>query len=468
MATTATPSSNRYQNVYPGTPSSEKRRLKGLWYRNEWWCNCSPRARAVARNVTSNTPNKGKGFWVCRLPPNEGCGFFLFFEEARLREISLSGEVPDAATAAAAAAAATPSKAGPSLTQTRLTDKGFHVLGRRRSDPGLSQPEEGFHGDGDDGAAAVGREPVMSSSQPEAGSSSAGRDKGKGKAVDAAGDGGYEPLTPGTSGGLKKRKFDDAFDDDDDEELDSDDERQLAAMTDRSVEKFLREHAYNIHGAPPDCEEDMLASSSKPVARTLFPHAQNNAAAAEVDEDVLATSSKPVARTLFPQAQSSTAKRTKTVSFEEPEPFPPTPSRTSHVRGSQSSQGESSSQTSPPSSMENVPTFPSSIMTATQLNEDDSHSGGHDDVTEQVMSLLQTQSIEPSVLESVRKLLVTSARRSKGIAMGRDSARAAVKEKNTKIARLHERIAALEDKERVLNSQITHIKASLMKMYEDN
>ncbi|KAK1240972.1 hypothetical protein MKX07_006405 [Trichoderma sp. CBMAI-0711] len=451
----ATPSSNRYQNAYPGTPSSEKRRLKGLWYRNEWWCNCSPRARAVARSVTSNTTNKGKGFWVCRLPPNEGCGFFLFFEEARLREISLSGEAPDAAT---------PSKAGPSLTQTRLTDNGFQVLGRRRSDPGLSQTEDGVYGGDDDGAEGVGRETVMSSSQPEAGSS-AGRDKGKGKAVDA-GDGGYEPLTPGTSGGLK-RKFDDAFDDDDDE-LDSDDERQLAAMTDRSVEKFLREHAYNIHGAPPDCEEEMLASSSKPVARTLFPHAQNSAAAG-VEEDILGTSSKPVARTLFPQAQGRTAKRTKTVSFEEPEPFPPTPSRASNVRGSQSSQGESSSQTSPRSSMENLPTFPSSIMTATQLNEDDDHGGSHDDdVTEKVMGLLQTQSVEPSVLESVRKLLVTSARRTKGIAMGRDSARAAVKEKNTKIARLHERIAALEDKERVLNSQITHIKASLMKMYEDN
>ncbi|PTB65363.1 hypothetical protein BBK36DRAFT_1142353 [Trichoderma citrinoviride] len=450
MATTATPSSNRYQNVYPGTPSSEKRRLKGLWYRNEWWCNCSPRARAVARNVTSNTPNKGKGFWVCRLPPSEGCGFFLFFEEARLREISLSGEAPPD----------TPSRAGPSLTQTRLTDIGFQVLGRRRgSDPGLLSQTEA----GDDGAGRAAAEP-MSSSQPEAERrDTEGRDaKGKGRAVDR----GYEPLTPGTSGGLK-RKFEDAFDDDDDE-LNSDDERQLAAMTDRSVEKFLREQAYNIHGAPADGQEEILASSSQPVARKLFPQAQHSAAA-EGEEDVLATSSKPVARTLFPQAQGSTAKRTKTVSFEEPEP--PTPSRTPHVRGSQSSQAESSSQTSPPSSMDNGPTFSSSIMTATQRNEDDDdeHGGGHDDVTEQVMGLLQTQqSIEPSVLESVRKILQTSARRTKGIAMGRDSARAAVNEKKTKIARLQERIVALENKEQVLNSQITHIKASLMKMYEDN
>ncbi|KAL6868462.1 hypothetical protein J3F83DRAFT_737184 [Trichoderma novae-zelandiae] len=454
MATTATPSSNRHQNVYPGTPSSEKRRLKGLWHGNEWWCNCSPRARAVARSVTSDTRNKGKGFWACRLPLHEGCGFFLFFEEARLREISLSGGTPDANLPAA-----TPSR-GPCLTQRRLTDIGFQVLGRRPSDPGPSQPEAG-----DDGAEAAGPPEPVSSSQPEAGSS-AGRDKGKGKAVDAGG-GGYEPLTPGPSGGLK-RKFDDAFEVDDDE-LDSDDERQLADMTDRSVQKILREQAYNIDGAAADGEEEVLASSSKPVARTLFPPAQNTAAA-EVEEDVLATSSKPVARTLFPQAQSSTAKRTKTVSFEEPEPFPPTPtpSRTPHVRGSQSSQAESSSQTSPPSSMDNLPTFPSSIMTATQYNEDEDHDGGHDEITEQVMGLLQTQPVEPSVLDSVRKLLLTSARRTRGIAMGRDSARAAVHEKKTKIARLQERIMALEKKEQVLNSQITHIKASLMKMYEDN
>ncbi|EHK15666.1 uncharacterized protein TRIVIDRAFT_187712 [Trichoderma virens Gv29-8] len=106
-------------------------------------------------------------------------------------------------------------------------------------------------------------------------------------------------------------------------------------------------------------------------------------------------------------------------------------------------------------------------MTATQLNDDEDKDDGHE-ITEQVMDLLQSQSIEPSVLQSVRSILATSARRTKGIAMGRDSARVALNEKKIKIARLQERIAALENKEQALNGQITQIKANLMKMYEDN
>jgi hypothetical protein len=127
-------------------------------------------------------------------------------------------------------------------------------------------------------------------------------------------------------------------------------------------------------------------------------------------------------------------------------------------------------QMSPPSSMEEAPTtFPSSAVTATQQNDgDEDKEDGDDDITEQVMSLLQTQSIDPSVLASVNNLLVVSARRTKGLAKGRDSAREAVKEKKMKIGRLQEKIAALENSERSLNSQITHMKAGLMKMYEAN
>ncbi|RFU75088.1 hypothetical protein TARUN_7157 [Trichoderma arundinaceum] len=473
---TATPSRNRYQNVYPGTPLTEKRRLKGLWHRNEWWCmfsltsfipslathlillpifytlsasahqlsipsspsippnlleigqnqlthtlwrpgNCSPRKRAVERRVTSDTPNRGKCFWACPYPPPDGCGFFLFSEEARVREVGLT---PSSGEAADAPPAATQSKS-PSLTQMRLTDIGIQFLGgRRQSDPGTTQLE-----DEDDNAEAATRLQPMSSSQPEAGASS---DKGKGKAVTEA-DPNYAPLTPGNTGGVKRSR--DAFEEDFDD-IGSDEEQQLAVMTDRSVEKFIREHGYK------DTEDG--------------------------DDDALATSSRPVARTLFPKAEGS--KRQKSVSFEEPEPFPPTPSRTAHSNSTQPPP-QSTMQTSPPSSMD-APSVPWSSMSATQREDDEGKDGSNTDITEQVMGLLQTQSIDPSVLESVHSLLLTSARRTKGIAMGRDSARTAINEKKMKIARLQERVVALENKEQSLNSQITHIKASLMKMYEDN
>lgn len=315
------------------------------------------------------------------------------------------------------------------MTQTRLTDIGFELLGdRRQSDPGTTQAED------EDGEKEIANlDQPMSSSLPEMGASSS-EDKGKGKAV-ATGDASYEPLTPGPSTGVKRTY--DVFADDDFDDMGSDEERELADMTDRSVEKFVRAQAYN----------------------------QDDGKAEDGEDDGLATSSRPVARTLFPRAES--AKRTKSVSFEEPEPEPQPQSPTPHARGAQSSP-PSTMQTSPPSSMDAPPTVPSSAMTPTQQNDDEDLDGSYNDTTEQVMSLLQNQSVEPSVLQSVHSLLLTSARRTKGIAMGRDFARTAVNEKKVKIARLQERIAALENKEQSLNGQITHIKASLMKMYEDN
>ncbi|KAH8128347.1 hypothetical protein ACSS6W_003421 [Trichoderma asperelloides] len=425
---TATPSRNRYQNVYPGTPSTEKRRLNGLWHRNEWWCNCDPRKRAVERAVTRDTPNRGKHFWACPHPPPDGCGFFLFAQEARVREIGLTPSSSNEAVAVPPAA--TPSKA-PTLTQTRLTDIGVEILGgRRRSNPEYARLTE------DDGDAETASHPQpVSSSQPEAGSSP---DKGKGKAV-AETSSTYEPLTPGPSGGRKRGC--DEFEEDLLSDMDSEEERELATMTDRSAQRFLREEAYS--GSSQQADDD-----------------EGNAAA---------SSSRPVARTLFPQAQG--VKRRKSVSFEEPEPSAPTSSKatTSHSDDTGCAPLPSTMQISPPSSMEEAPPFPSSAMTATQQNDDEEEKeGGDNEIAEQVMSLLQTQPIDRSVLESVHNLLLVSARRTRGIAMGRDSARAAVNEKKMKIGRLQEKIAALESTERSLNSQITHMKAGLMKMYEAN
>lgn len=356
----------------------------------------------------------GKWFWACPLRGPHGCGFFLWFEEAKLREVSLFGD----------RSGATPSKQ-PSFTQTRLTDIGFEILGRdrRRSDPGNL-----LTGEMDDEGEDAKPPQQVSSSQPEAETAS-DKGKGKGKAVDT-GSAGYEPLTPGPSTGAK-RKYD-VFAEDDFDDLGSDEERQLADMTDKSVEKFIRSQAY----------DDLKAADGQ--------------------DDVAASSSRPVARTLFPQAQSS--KRSKSVSFEEPEAFPPAPTKSKDAQSSPTS----TQQTTPPSSMDAPPpTVPSSAMTATQLNDDDEREDS-DDITEQVMNILQTESIKPSVLESVRNILATSTRRNRGIAMGRDSARAALDEKKIKIVRLQERIAVLENEKQSLNGQITNIKASLMQMYEDN
>lgn len=345
-----------------------------------------------------------------------------------MREIGLT---PSSSNEAVAVPPATTPSKPPTLTQTRLTDIGVEILGdRRRSNPEITRPNED---DGD--AEAVPHPQPVSSSQPEAGSSS---DKGKGKAV-ADSFSTHEPLTPGPSGGRKRGR--DEFEEDLLSDMDSEEEQELATMTDRSAQKFLREEAYS--GGSRQADEN--------------------------ENDAAAGASRPVARTLFPQAQG--VKRRKSVSFEEPEPFAPTSSKatTAHSNDTESALPPSTMHISPPSSMEEAPPFPSSAMTATQQNDDDEdREGGDSDIAEQIMSLLQTQSIDPSVLESVHNLLLVSARRTRGIAMGRDSARAAVNEKKIKIGRLQEKIAVLEDTERSLNGQITHMKAGLMKMYEAN
>jgi chaperonin cofactor prefoldin len=90
------------------------------------------------------------------------------------------------------------------------------------------------------------------------------------------------------------------------------------------------------------------------------------------------------------------------------------------------------------------------------------------DVTDEVMNLLRGQNIDKSVLSSVQSILETAARRTKGIVLGRDSARSSLKTKDDNIATMQERITALENRERMHRSQMTNIKAGLMKMYDDN
>jgi hypothetical protein len=135
-----------------------------------------------------------------------------------------------------------------------------------------------------------------------------------------------------------------------------------------------------------------------------------------------------VTRTLFP---GSSSKRHKTVSFEEPLEDATSPTAV-HQPGPSSSPVEAGV-----------------------------------DVIQEVMSLLKGQNLKPSVLESVQTLLDTSARKSRGFIMARDSARDALKAKDVKIARLQERITALENKEKMLNSQLTKHKANIMQVYRD-
>ncbi|KAI8720758.1 hypothetical protein NCS52_00521700 [Fusarium sp. LHS14.1] len=218
------------------------------------------------------------------------------------------------------------------------------------------------------------------------------------------------------SRGPTKRKRD-VFEDDEDEDefsdLGSDEERQMVAIADKSAEKAAAQRRYET---PTNMRStDVISGLPTPVSRTLFP--------------------------------GTDSKRQKQVSFED------TPSRPSVALSSATI---------------SAGTTPSRTPAGPQAAPSSSPPDNGYDVADEIMGLLQGQKVDPSVLRTIKHTLTTAARRTKGIILGRDSARATLKIRDEKIASLQERITTLENRERMHRSQMTNIKANLMKMYDDN
>jgi chaperonin cofactor prefoldin len=207
----------------------------------------------------------------------------------------------------------------------------------------------------------------------------------------------------------KKRKLDDIEDDDDDffDNLAPEEERELSALLESRPAKQSRI-------LPPESYATPETTRSVDIV------------------DGLPTPS--ISRTLFPD---STAKKHRTVSFEDPLP---------KVTASEETAESSATIANEPPT--NVP------VEAVY------------DVTQDVMNLLQEQNLKPAVLDSLRQLLETAARKNKGLTLGRESARAALEEKNQKISELQGRIVALENKYKALDGQYHRMKENIMRTYQ--
>lgn len=222
------------------------------------------------------------------------------------------------------------------------------------------------------------------------------------------------PETPSRAPTKRKR---DVLEEDDDEDefsdLGSDEERQMVAIADKSAEKAAAQKRYetptNLRSA------DVISGLPTPVSRTLFP--------------------------------GTDPKRQKQVSFED------TPSRRSIALSS----ATISAGTTPSRTLQPAPS------TSSSPPADSSY-----DVTDEVMGLLRGQNVDAGVMRTIRHVLTTAARRTRGIVLGRDSARANLRVRDEKVASLQERVTALENRERMHRNQMTNIKANLMKMYDDN
>ncbi|KAJ6114529.1 hypothetical protein N7486_000307 [Penicillium sp. IBT 16267x] len=80
-------SSSPYKRDFksPKSPRSAAR-LNGLYKENVWYCNCPTREPAIRFQVKKEGPNRGRWFYTCQKPQNQRCTFFLWNEEAEIRE----------------------------------------------------------------------------------------------------------------------------------------------------------------------------------------------------------------------------------------------------------------------------------------------------------------------------------------------------------------------------------------------
>ncbi|KAI6785550.1 uncharacterized protein J7T54_005884 [Emericellopsis cladophorae] len=97
----------------------------------------------------------------------------------------------------------------------------------------------------------------------------------------------------------------------------------------------------------------------------------------------------------------------------------------------------------------------------------------HDSAAQVIDLLRPIKDIKPEILASVKDIIDAAERRAQGVAKGRDVLRSQIREKDSKIARMQETIAALENKDRLQHAQIekmkkekTEMKADLMRFYQ--
>ncbi|TDZ73111.1 hypothetical protein CTRI78_v001396 [Colletotrichum trifolii] len=221
--------------------------------------------------------------------------------------------------------------------------------------------------------------------------------------------------TPSRTAAKRKRVLFEFDDDDDEDELfgnvSSDEERQMFEVMQSSAKKL----------GPPGTAA--AAAPAAPAAAAPATPSTRRTAHAETPATV--------SRTLFPEA-----KRRK-----------PDDGAVSFGSASTTSSG-----TAVPSS---PPPPPGGTPGEEQL-----------DPTAEVLDLLRAHKVEDAAaLRDVRAALQKFALKAKGVARGRDSVRTALKKKDERIADLQERVASLENRNRVQKEQIEDFKAGIMDLY---
>ncbi|KAK8048907.1 px domain-containing protein [Apiospora phragmitis] len=409
-----------------------KQPTNGYFTKGQWHCNCQPRLPAVQFQVRRKTKNEGRWFYTCQKDRSKGtpgapehCGFFLFAEDARLREEGALFNNSDTEPSATQ----TPSKR---MKQTTLSaavtpraqserrvgstpiasvaglgrQVGVPVAGVSSSVAPSSSSATMRASDKSDGTAA---QEVETDSELEDSSEDELSQAAPSTAAAARG-----PTQPTRASAKRKRPADES-DDDEFGGWSSDEERQAAFITDSTTTRGTDGPGRKI---------DAFATPA--VSRTLTDTATGLATPSLTD--------KPIRRVLFAEPEiQSTAKRQRTDedgSFTRPA-------------------------TATPSSSQESATTPGS------------HAGALN-VTDTVMGLLKGQkSLSDEVRAEVRLALQKFEARAKGLERGRDASRQAGKKLEERIAKQQARIVDLENQRKMDAESRQKMRSGMMKLYSE-
>ncbi|KAJ9157728.1 hypothetical protein NKR23_g528 [Pleurostoma richardsiae] len=437
----------------PRTPATPVR-LYGFFNDGIWLCNCEPRLPALHLQVKKSTANKGRWFYTCQ---NRACGFFLFAEEAETRERD--------------ALLRNNSRSEPSFTSR---------IGPRRSDdnddnggggadrfppPRPSTPTPGprqriFRGepgagagelsDTDEEMAAAQRMATKKAAAPAQEPSTPSRrgssSRSSGTASSRTLDMYFTPTQQ--SPGKRKRDamdVDDGEEDFDDAAFDSDMERQLAQIADDSARKQPLEHKSLLGAGPPRGGEATVVTPTAQRARD----AGDGGLPTPVSRNSLLIATEARDR----DSGSSSVKKVKFA--DEP---------VSMGRGS--STGVLPDFKLETESLAN--TTPTPARTRDALGTAGASAGDDYDITEEVLGILAGEPVSEPARRAVREALNRHALRARGVARGRDIARAGLETRDSRIAELQARVTALENSRRVDRERLRELSSGLARLSRED
>ncbi|ETS86650.1 hypothetical protein PFICI_00478 [Pestalotiopsis fici W106-1] len=427
----------------------------GYFTKGQWHCNCQPRLPAVQFQVRRESKNKGRWFYTCQIDRTKGktgeprkCDFFLWAEDARLREegalLNNSTTEPDDGEEAGGngqntkKSLRTPRK----LVQTTLSarveprEEGKrHWTHRTEITPikelertvGGSQSEtRSGGGETAKSSSTMRATDSTSSSKTAANTQRLGRDDGEDELAQNGGTAStvaaaQAQQTP-SAGTKRKRDVIELSDNDDGDtddlfgDMDSDEERQLAAIAESSSHPGRKRDAF----ATPAAQRLSDGATSLPTP---------------------SLTGKSVRRVLFAEPEvgeaSDANKRQRNNNSGAYTPIGADPK-------------------TPSSSQEGV--SPSSSQRATP-------GSSIGDITQEIMDLLKGQQIDELASRKVHSALQRYAAKARGLEKGRDASRQALRNQEVKIAKLQERITNLENARMVDANARKEMKIKLMEMY---